>query len=157
MIMRPNHACALACLAIALPLAAVAQVYSWKDASGKIHYGDRPPAERQAQIRRLPGAPSASSDEAAAQKAAAERKFAAREKQAAGESKPAPEDPAQARIREENCRRAKSALAGLESGQVRFTLNEKGERIALDGAVREAELARARQAVDDWCKPPAAK
>ena len=139
-----------------LPFAAAAQVYSWKDSSGKIHYGDRPPAEREAQVRRLPAAPT-SSDEEATRKAMAERKFAEREKQAAQTPKPPPEDPAQAKIREENCQRAKNTLAGLESGQLRFTLNEKGERVALDGAVRDAELARARKAVDDWCTPPAAK
>ncbi len=153
--MRTHRLLMPACLTMLLPLVATAEVYSWKDESGKIHYGDRPPAERQAQARRLPAAPIATSDAAAVRKEAAERKFAEREKQAAGESKTMPEDPAQAKLREENCQRAKATLAGLESGQVRFMLNEKGERVALDGAVREAELARARKAVEDWCKAPA--
>ena len=132
------------------------QVYSWKDATGKIHYGDRPPAERQPDARKLAPAP-ASDDIAAARKAAAERQFNEREKQAKTEdSARKPEDPAQAKQREAKCRQAKSNLAALESGQYRFTHNDKGERVALDGAVREAELARARKSVDDWCKPPAA-
>lgn len=155
--MRSHRLLLPVCLTMLLPLAATAEVYSWKDASGKIHYGDRPPAERQAQARRLPAAPSATADAAAARKEMAERKFAEREQQAAGEPKPAPEDAAQAKIRTENCQRAQATLAGLESGQVRFMLNEKGERVALDGAIREAELARARKAVEDWCQPPAAQ
>lgn len=143
-------------LLLLLPLVSAAQVYSWKDASGKIHYGDRPPAERQAQVRQLPGAPAATPDVEAARKAAAERQFSQREKQAAGESKQVPEDPAQAKIRAENCQRAKNNLAALESGQIRFTLDAKGERVALDGKLREEELARARKSVTDWCSPPAA-
>jgi len=144
---------------LAVPLASQAQMYSWKDASGKVHYGDRPPAEKQSQARKLPGAPSETSDVATARKSAAERQFDEREKQAKAEEgtkKPA-EDPAQAKVRVENCQRARSNLAALESGQIRFSMNEKGERVALDGGVREAELARARKSVDDWCKPPAAK
>lgn len=141
-------------LLLLLPFAATAQVYSWKDAQGKIHYGDRPPAERQTQVRQLPKAPSATEDVEAARKAAAERQFSQREKQAGGDSKPAPEDPAQAKIREENCQRAKNTLAALESGQMRFTLNAQGERVALDGQLREEELARARKSVADWCSPP---
>ncbi|MFN3884929.1 MAG: DUF4124 domain-containing protein [Rhodocyclaceae bacterium] len=143
-------------LLMLLPIAAAAQVYSWKDASGKVHYGDRPPAQRQAQVRQLPGAPAATSDIEAARKAAAERRFAQREKQIESEGRQMPEDPAQAKIRAENCQRAKNTLAALESGEIRFGLNEKGERIALDGAVREAELSRARKSVADWCSPPPA-
>jgi hypothetical protein len=137
------------------PLSGQTQVYSWKDANGKIHYGDRPPAEKQTSARKVQGAPSETGDVAAARKASAERQFEEREKQESTK-KPA-EDPAQAKVREENCQRAKANLASLESGQARFSINDKGERIALDGAVREAELARARKSVDDWCKPPAAK
>ena len=143
---------------LAFPLTSPAQMYSWKDANGKIHYGDRPPAEKQSQARRVQSAPPATSDVEAAHKASAERQFGEREKQSQnGEAakKPA-EDPAQAKIREDNCKRAKASLASLESGQARFSINDKGERIALDGAVRDAELARARKSADDWCKPPAA-
>ncbi len=145
--------------ALGLPLASQAQMYSWKDASGKLHYGDRPPAEKQSQARKVQGAPSETSDVEAARKISAERQFGEREKRAKAEEaakKPA-EDPAQAKIREENCQRARGNLAALESGQIRFSIDDKGERVALDGSVREAELARARKSVDDWCKAPVAK
>lgn len=144
---------------LGLTTASQAQMYSWKDANGKVHYGDRPPAEKQSQARKLQGAPSETSDVEAARKTSAERKFDEREKQAKMEegAKSPAEDPAQAKIREDNCKRARANLASLESGQARFSINDKGERVALDGAVRDAELARARKSVDDWCKPPAAK
>jgi hypothetical protein len=146
-------------IVLALPLASQAQMYSWKDASGKVHYGDRPPAEQQAQARKVQGAPSETGDVEAARKTSAERRFSEREKQAKAEEsgkKPA-EDPAQAKQREANCRQAKANLAALESGQIRFSTSDRGERVALDGSVREAELSKARKSVDDWCKPAAAK
>jgi hypothetical protein len=158
--MRKTLILQLSCVfALGLATTSQAQMYSWKDASGKVHYGDRPPTEKQTQVRKVQGAPSETGDVEAARKASAERQFGEREKQAKkeeGAKKPA-EDPAQAKVREENCQRARHNLAALESGQIRFSMTEKGERVALDGAVREAELARARKSVDDWCKPPAAK
>lgn len=137
-----------------LPTAASAQVYSWKDASGKVHYGSQPPAG-QAEARKLAAPPPPTADQAAAQKAAAERQMSEREKQqkAQEDAKKGQEDQAMARERAENCRQAKAALASLESGQSRYTLNDKGERVALDGAVRDAEIARARKNADSWCKP----
>jgi hypothetical protein len=137
-----------------LPVSAQSQMYSWKDANGKVHYGDRPPAEKQTQARKVPGAPAATDDVEAARKSAAERQFSEREKQGKTEesARKAPEDAVQAKQRAENCQRAKGNLASIESGQVRFSINDKGERVALDGAVRDAELARARKSVDDWCK-----
>lgn len=155
MILRHHVIQAILTVCCTVPLVSHGETYSWKDASGKIHYGDRPPAERQSGARKLPPAP-VSDDVGAARKAAAERQFNEREKQAkAEEGTKKPEDPAQAKQREANCRQARSNLTALESGQIRFSTNEKGERVALDGAVRETELAKARKSVDDWCKPPA--
>jgi len=136
-----------------LSASALAQVYSWKDASGKIHYGDRPPAERQADSRKLAAPPPM--DVEAMRSANAEKQLAEREKQqkAKESASKAEEDQAATRQREENCRQARASLASLESGQIRFTIDAKGERVALDGAVREAELGKARNSVDSWCKP----
>lgn len=140
-------------LLAALPAAAPAQVYSWKDANGKIHYGDRPPAEKKVETRKLDAPPPV--DAEAARKAFAERQLAEREKQQKSQEdgKKAQEAQAQAQQREENCRNARATLAGIESGQIRYTMDAKGERAALDGALREAELARARKHVSDWCSP----
>ncbi|MCX8017630.1 MAG: DUF4124 domain-containing protein [Rhodocyclaceae bacterium] len=150
--MSPIRLCPLIAAAM-LPIGAFAQVYSWKDASGKIHYGDRPPADKQLDARKVAPPPPAAEDAAAARQALAEKKLSEWEKKAEKDAQQPAEDPAQARIREENCRHAKANLAGIESGQIRFRMSPTGEREALDGAVREAELARARQAVSDWCAP----
>jgi hypothetical protein len=142
-------------LCAALPAAALAEVYSWKDASGKVHYGSKPPAGQQGEARRLAAPPAETPDQEAARKAAAERQMTEREKQQKGqeEAQKTQEDQAAARERAENCRQARSALAALESGQARYALDASGERMALDGTARNAELAKARKAVDSWCKP----
>jgi len=137
------------------PISGLAEVYSWKDASGKVYYGDRPPAGKQGDTRKLTAPPSVDSE--ALRKDSSEKQMSEREKQQkSGENaKKAEQEQAQNQVREENCSRAKSNLAALESGQARFTLDAKGERVALDGEVRDAELARARKSVDDWCNAPA--
>lgn len=140
-----------------LPASGLAQVYSWKDSSGKIHYGDRPPAERQADSRKLAAPPPV--DVEAIRSANAEKQLEEREKQqkAKESASKAEEDQAAARQREENCLQARTNLTALESGLIRFTMNAKGERIAMDGATREAELGKARNGVDSWCKPATKK
>lgn len=133
-----------------------AQVYSWKDAGGKIHYGDRPPVEQKTESRKLAAPPPETTGADASRKAAADRQMADREKQQkkSEEAKANQLSPEETQQRAENCKRAKSHLAGIESGQDRFTTNLKGERVALEGAVRDTEIAQAKKAVDSWCNPP---
>lgn len=145
----------------ALPLTGMSQVYTWKDATGKTHYGDRPPTEQQAGSRKLAAPPAETADAVAARKAAAERLLAERENQQKNQAdaNKSQESPEQGKQRAEGCRQAKANLAAIESGQVRFTVDAKGERTGLDGPLRDAEIAKARKAVDSWCTPskPAAK
>jgi hypothetical protein len=139
----------------ALSTAVSAEVYSWKDASGKLHYGSKPPVGQQGEARRLAAPPAETPDQEAARKAVAERQMGEREKQqkTQEEAKKSQEDQTQAREREANCRQSRSSLTALESGQVRYTMDAQGNRVALEGAVLNAELAKARKAVDSWCKP----
>lgn len=139
---------------IALPAAVSAEVYSWKDANGKVHYGSQPPAG-QAEARKLAAPPPPTADQETAQKAAAERQMSEREKQQKSQeaAQKGQQDQAQARDREANCRQARANLAVLESGELRFTVNDRGERVGMEGAALNTELARARAAVDSWCKP----
>ncbi|HZV54124.1 MAG TPA: DUF4124 domain-containing protein [Rhodocyclaceae bacterium] len=144
-----------------LPMVAAAQVYSWKDASGKVHYSDQPPAERSVHSRTLGPSNSTSDDAATASKAAADRRLEASKQ--AKESKDKAADAEKQRAedaqRQQNCERARINMQGLESGQIRFRMTPSGEREALDGAVRDAELAQARAAVEAACsaRPAASK
>jgi hypothetical protein len=138
------------------PLTGFTQVYTWKDASGKVHYGDRPPVEQKSDSRKLTSPPPETAGADAARKAEVERQLSEREKQqkTTNDAKNIQLSPAETKQRADNCQQAKSSLAAIESGQVRFSSDEKGGRIALEGAAREAELGRARKAVESWCAPP---
>ena len=135
-----------------LPTAGLAEMYSWKDATGKIHYSDEPPPDKTPARKVAP--PATGAGDPAARRALTEQEAAARKKQketqeAADKSQ---KEKANAEERRTECERARSNLQAIESGQVRFTIDSKGERVALDGEVREAELAKARKAADSWCK-----
>lgn len=134
-------------------LPAAAALYSWKDADGKIQYSDQPPPGKT-QARKLAAPPAPASDADATRKSFAEKEMESRKKlkESQEAATKAEKEKADGEDRRVNCDKAKANLQGIESGQVRFTSNVQGERVALEGAVREAELANARKAVDSWCK-----
>jgi hypothetical protein len=143
-----------------VPIVATAQVYTWKDANGKIHYSDQPPAERGVGSRTLKPALSESDDVAAIAKGAAEKKEAAAKqaKESGDKAAQAERERAEDAQRQENCTRARQNLSGIQSGIIRYRMTASGEREALDGDARNSELAAAQRAVDTNCAPkPAAK
>lgn len=155
-------------------------MWKWRDASGRITVSDQPPPrdipERDILGRPAPRAATPTPAPApapaggaarpeAAQAAAAPSSGAAarvdpdlearrraelakaREASKAG----APQDPqAQARKRD-NCQRARTVLATLDSGQRLARLNDKGERVVLDDAMRAQETQRAREVIASEC------
>jgi len=62
-----------------LPIAATAQVYSWKDASGKTHYSDKPPVEQPGAARKLGPGVSAPQGADKSRQALAEKGMAAQQ------------------------------------------------------------------------------
>ena len=140
-------------LLLALPLTTAAQLYSWKDASGRTVFSDTPPPGKT-EARKLRAPPPPANDPEALRKSFMEKESAERDRaKKAGEAEgKTAEEKAQAEQKASNCARAKSNLSSMESGQIRFTTDAKGERIALEGDVRERELAEARKSVDSWCK-----
>ena len=62
------------------------------------------------------------------------------------------EDDRVAKAKSENCERARSAKAGLDSGIRMARINKQGEREILDDATRAAEAKRIQAVVDSDCK-----
>jgi len=148
----------IASCALLLASPAGAQVYSWRDASGKIHYSDTPPPGGS-QARRVTGAPlhdGSGSD--AARKAQLEKELDQRKEKldaqegGAKSEKDKEKESAEAEERRRQCQKAQGQLEALESGVIRFTVDDKGDRVALDGAAREKALSDARKTVESWCK-----
>jgi hypothetical protein len=142
---------------LALPLAAGAQIYSWKDASGKTIYSDKPPLEKKVQTRELmsgktsggtpaPAKESKSGDTPAQPKAGGNGSDASPEKNAE-------QAKAEADAREKLCSDAKTRLNQLENTKgILVKKNEQGLEVPLVGEARRAETEAARKDVANWCK-----
>ena len=163
---------ALAAALLALP--ADAQ-WKWKDRTGRVQYSDLPPptgtpeadilgkpgAQRRA-ITAPPAIAASASAPAAAVAAAsgalaprtADPELEARRKRAEAEqaAKVKAEEDRIAVARADNCVRARSQLATLESGIRLVRSNPKGEREYVDDKQRAEETQRARDVIKSDCK-----
>lgn len=160
---RPLYGLLLALLTLTLALPADAQ-WRWRDASGRVTASDLPPPRdipekdilqrpggaRPAAAAAAPVAASAAPKPAAAvDKELEARKKAADQQQ---QAKAKADEERQAAVRAENCSRARSHLATLESGQRMARVNDKGEREFLDDQQRANEMRRAREVIASDCR-----
>ena len=172
MLFLPSPLLRLATVVLVCCLALPAQAqWKWRDKDGRVTASDLPPSrdvpdkdiiQRPPDVRRVPARPdpaaSAASASAPGQAAAPKgplerevegRKLAAEQQQAAKAK--ADEDKLRAQ-RAENCRRARSHLAALDSGQRIARVNDKGEREVIDDRVRGDEQRQAREVIASDCR-----
>ena len=148
--------------------AAMAQ-YKWKDSRGQVQFSDQPPPrevpDKDILQRPAAGARRAPADSTAAAtglpasasgtgRAAQDTELQARRKKAEQEATARQQADEQrlAAQRADNCQRARQQIAMLETGQRIQRLNERGERVILDDAARNAELDVARRLADADCR-----
>jgi hypothetical protein len=160
-----------ASLALLLALPAAAQ-WRWRDANGRVTASDRPPPREipdkdilqrpAAAARAVNAAPPPASGAASgvvatasgAASAPVDKDLQARKKAAEADqqAKSKAEEQRNAAIRADNCARARSHLATLDSGQRLARINDKGEREVLDDEARAAEVRRAREVIASDCR-----
>ena len=159
-------------LASLLPLTASTQ-WSWIDKDGLRVFSDRaPPGDvPEKDIRKRPGqahginpasvVPTPAASAAAGQPGASTPKMSALDKEIAEKKRKAEqlevdkrhaEETKLAQAKADNCARAKSAKAGLDSGIRMARVNSQGEREFMDDASRAAEAKRAQGIIDSDCK-----
>ncbi len=163
----------LALICAAAPAVALAQ-WQWVEKDGRKVFSDQPPPSSipAKDILRQPGgkAPAAAETEApksatAPASAAApvntpklsglDKELDEKKKRAAAaeaEKKKAQEEE-HAKVRADNCARAKRAKAGIDSGMRIARTNDKGEREFLDDAQRAAEAKRTDMIIARECTP----
>lgn len=145
--------------------------WKWRDANGRLQVSDLPPPTSvpDRDILQRPKPPAAGTGSATAIAPAGnaasapvaapsakpldaelEKKRKAEEQERAAKTK-ADEERRQAQ-RADNCARARSAAATMESGQRVTRLNEKGEREFLDDRQRAEEARRAREVISADCR-----
>jgi hypothetical protein len=143
---------ALIVAALLAATAVHAQVFEWKDESGKTHYSDMPPPGNVRELRKIESAPPATGNPT--QKTAADREMEFRKnlKESQEKTEKTSKQQAAASERNENCDNARRQQQLLESGERIALRDDKGERYYMDDAQREQEIAKARQAVQSFCK-----
>ena len=130
-----------------------AQVYEWKDESGKTNYSDKPPVGQMRQQRVIIAAPPVGVGNPT-QKTTADREleFRKRQKEAQKNAEKSEKEQVASAEMKENCSIARRQLQTLESGERIELRDDKGERYYLDDAQREQQIVRTRQAVQSLCK-----
>jgi hypothetical protein len=141
----------VACILAAVLLSAeggAAALYKWTDASGRVVYSDQPPPGNvKSEI--LKGPPPPANPNAVKDMATKELEYRQRQLDKAEAGAKADKDRAVAKDRAENCTQVKGQMQQLaEENVVLYRINEKGERVVMDNAVRHAE----REKLGKWMR-----
>jgi TRAP-type uncharacterized transport system substrate-binding protein len=143
--------------ALALALAssgASAALYKWVDANGRTVYSDQPPINAKSEV--VGTGASAGNTDAVKELANKEAEFKKRQSDKADEAKKSEKSRAEAQKLASLCTQARAQAAGLRRVDVAmYRLNDKGERVAMDEAMRKAEADRLDQFVKERQCPPA--
>ena len=131
------------------PCGEAAEVFKWTDADGKVHFGDRPPAQgaSSVNVRTAPGIAGA-----------AERHGRTRallesyEREAEAAAKTARAQDEQDARRERACKAAAYERQRLEHAGRIYTWDDNGERRFLEGAEYNDAIARAREDAERACE-----
>ena len=148
----------IALIALLAPLAAHAQLLKCIGKDGRVEYAAECPEgtkEVQTGIRSTRGGPSSSGAGSPQQKSIAEQEaeFRKRRMESADAQKKEEARAAELAQNRENCERARIYLKSLQEGQRISQIDPRsGERVYLEDPQRPAEIARAQQAADSWCK-----
>lgn len=148
--------CAVLGLAAALvAMPAAGALYKWVDANGRTVYSDQPPAgDVKAEI--VGGAPPPANPDAVKDMANREAEFRKRQAERASDTKKSDKARADAQALATFCANARAQVAGLRASQVvMYRMNDKGERVAMDDASRQAEAERLEAMIKQRnCPPP---
>ena len=139
-------------LALSLALPAGAQIYQWKDESGKTVISDKPPVGHVRQQRQVSAGTQTTKAAATPSPADRELEFRKRQKDAQESSEKARKAETESAEKRENCDNARRQLQMLESGERIALRDDKGERYFMEDQQREQETAKARSFVDAHCK-----
>lgn len=146
-----------AALLVVMHGAALGQINKCVDPSGNVVYSQSPcpPGQTSSRIRGPAPAPEPVAPAAkpgAKRPPTPEEAFQQRQKDRSEAEKKAATELAEAKRRQEECERARSAVAQYEMGGRLSAVNPNGERYFLDENQVAQQKARARELVTEWCK-----
>ena len=163
----PNVLSLATAIVFALASAPAAAQWMWKDEAGHVVASDQPPPSGTPQSRILKeprrrgqaeAAPIAVDKDAPksadAGKSLADRELESkvRQKEQADATKKADDEATKAIAMKENCTAVRSNVAALQAGGRAARFNEKGEKVYIDDAERQTEIARQQAQAAQYCK-----
>ncbi|MDO8331065.1 MAG: DUF4124 domain-containing protein [Fluviicoccus sp.] len=143
-------------LAMLLPAApAVAEIYQWKDADGKVHFTDQPPANQKSNTVNIRTAPTSDAPAAAPAATATESPLERQKKllkvmdeERAAKAEKDKKASGERQKRQMDCARLKDQQRQFAQGGRYYTVDSKGERIYKN----DDEIAQQREKVNDALK-----
>jgi len=130
--------------------ALAAEVYTWKDKNGRVHYSDQPHADANAkQINTID--PSSGVGSTTKQQADSERSFNEQQAKQADASKQAADDSARKAAHDNACNSLKNRITTFEQGG-RIVVNQGTERVYLSDDQIASELSKMRAQQSKDCK-----
>ena len=135
---------------LACAVVAAQNMYKWVDENGRVTYSDQPPVGkvRNTEVITIPGAANPG---AARQLVDQDAQFKKRQDDAAKAQAAAAKKEELEKQKVDNCTRARAQLRALRDSTPLVQINEKGERIVLDAAAREAESRRVETFIEEHC------
>ena len=145
--------CVAVCAAACAALPAVAAMYKWVDENGRVVYGDTPPPGAKAEkitVTTPPADPNAVRD-MAAKDAELKKAQQQRDDDAAKQEK----SRADQNLLRRQCQQAAGRLKAMrDDSQNVYVYDEKGEKVMLDAAARQAQIAQNEKVMRDMgCTP----
>jgi Domain of unknown function (DUF4124) len=147
-------------LLISFPLAALADIYQWKDAEGRTQYSDQPPSDRPARLIKSANSsqPVAEKSDAGNEekaekkgpKSLAEKEQESRKRKIDAE-KTEKESATKDAEKKANCTQARDQMKTLEEGGRIYKRDEKGEKNYLDDKALVKEMSDAKTNVGKYC------
>ncbi len=136
---------------IAAPVAA--EVYTWRDADGTVHYGDKPGTDdaRKLDIDSRPTDKAAVAERYSRRQAARTEFNEERAEQRTSAEQQAAEAAAEKAERQAQCEKARDRLGRFVNSRRLYRLDENGERRYLDDEEIGQARARAEEAVTRHC------
>jgi len=129
--------------------AATAQVYKWVDENGVTHYGERPPQDRKAQT--VETKPATAPDASPAAAPDWQEKNLDFQKRRIERAQQAEREQQEAQEKQKRCNVARDDLQHMQTSRLLYDLNDKGERVFLDDAGRNAAIENVRRRVEKFC------
>jgi hypothetical protein len=131
---------------------ALAALYKWVDENGRVTYGDTPPAGVKAE--RLSTSVAPADPNAVRDMAAKDAEIRKRQQQRADDATKEEKSRAQVNLVRRQCQQAIGRDKALREDANVYRYNEKGQRVYLDTAAREAEIAQNQKIMRDiGCTP----